>query len=117
MATLLIDFAAMGIFSLVGFAFLRNFMLVQILFIGIFGNQEITVFGLTSNIGNLFYASVVFGMCLMMEIYGVEEARRTRNVLAGCVLAASLLGVVPVGSQILIASLAAFLAAQTVFIH
>ena len=92
-------------------------MLVQILFIGIFGNQEITVFGLTSNIGNLFYASVVFGMCLMMEIYGVEEARRTRNVLAGCVLAASLLGVVPVGSQILIASLAAFLAAQTVFIH
>ncbi len=52
-------------------------ILVNLLLIGIFGVKLIEVFGFTTNIGNVFYASAFFATHFLLEKYGRTIAIRT----------------------------------------
>lgn len=57
--------------------YLRGLVILNLLFIALFSAKLITVFGYTSNVGNLHYATAVAIQCLIAHRYGTEAALRT----------------------------------------
>lgn len=114
---LISDFALVSFASIIGIHYLRAFMVANILLIGLLGSKELVMFGFTSNIGNIFYATVILGSCLMLQLYGEREARKTIQAVGFTAIGVALLQVIPSTSRILVASLTAFMLAQTVLIY
>lgn len=56
---------------------LQIMTIVNLILISFFASKLLTVFGLTSNIGNIFYSMVVVSQGLIFFLYGEEQAKQS----------------------------------------
>ncbi len=64
--------------------YIRSLLMVNMLFVPIFGQRLIEVGGLVSNLGNFFYATAIFALALEVEVRGRKRAvHACYQVLAG----------------------------------
>ncbi len=74
---------AVGIFAFIRYCFfqgrrwLQASIVINLLLISVFGAKLIAVFGLVTNVGNIFYAMVFFAGQLLVEHYGKEEGKKS----------------------------------------
>jgi hypothetical protein len=84
-AFLLVDFtAALIVYRLFGRPGLYGLIVMNIIICNLQVMKMIDLFGLTTTLGNVLYASVFFATDVMSEMYGPREARR--GVLLGFVM-------------------------------
>lgn len=69
-----------------GINWLLGVVVVNLVLVGIFGAKLFTVFGLTTNVGNVFYACVFLATHFILERYGKREGLKTIWVGVGFVL-------------------------------
>ncbi len=81
-----IELCAVTLLARFGKEWLYGSILGNLVLISIFGAQTVTVFGFTTNSGNIFYAAVVYAIYLLIEFYGGSVARRSIWISA-CLLA------------------------------
>ncbi len=60
-----------------GRRWLHASIVINLLLISVFGAKLVSVFGFTTNIGNIFYAAVFFAGQLLVEHFGREEGKRS----------------------------------------
>lgn len=72
----LAGFTSMLVMMRLGREWLYASIIANLLFISIFGAKLITVFGVVTNVGNVFYAVVFFVLYILVEHYSAEEANR-----------------------------------------
>src|SRR5258708_4996057 len=59
-----------------GRRWLQASVVVNLILISVFGAKLISVFGVVTNVGNIFYAMVFFATQLLVEHYGKDEGRK-----------------------------------------
>ncbi len=67
--------------------------------VAVFGGKLVSIFGFTSNVGNIFYAVVFLGVQLTLEYYGRKDAIRSVRVSFFAVSFFVLMGQVVLGFQ------------------
>jgi uncharacterized integral membrane protein (TIGR00697 family) len=75
--TTFITFACIRFCFNQGRRWLQASVVINLILISVFGAKLIHVFGLTTNVGNVFYAMVFFAAQLLVEHFGKEEGRRS----------------------------------------
>lgn len=66
---------AFGLFALrFGLKWITSHILINLVIISVFGSKLVEIFGLLSNVGNIFYAVVFFLGHILVEHYGKKEA-------------------------------------------
>jgi uncharacterized integral membrane protein (TIGR00697 family) len=73
----LIDILFVLVAARCGKNWLFGTIIINLVIIGIFGAKLITVFGLVTNAGNVFYACVFFATHFLLERYGKREGLKT----------------------------------------
>ncbi len=75
--TTLVEVVAVSIAARLGREYLLGTVVVNLILIGIFGAKLISVFGLVTNVGNVFYACVFLATHFIIERYGTNVAWQT----------------------------------------
>lgn len=75
-------------------------IIINLILIAVFGGKLVSIFGFTSNVGNLFYAAVFLGVQLTLEYYGRKDAIRSVWVSFFAVNFFVLMGQVVLGFQV-----------------
>jgi queuosine precursor transporter len=73
----LLDFMFILVVSRLGKAWLVAAIVLNIILISTFGAKLVTLFGFTTNTGNVFYAAVFFSTQLLVERYGRKEGYKS----------------------------------------
>lgn len=73
--------------------------IVNLILIAVFGGKLISLFGFTTNVGNIFYAAVFFSTHLTLEYYGRKDAIRSVWISFAAVNFFVLMGQVVLGFQ------------------
>jgi queuosine precursor transporter len=63
-----------------GKTYLYTALAINLILVSIFGGKLIEIFGFSTNVGNVFYASVFFMTHLLIEHYGKEEGFKTIKI-------------------------------------
>lgn len=81
-----LDIFGVYVLSRINMTALRTAAFVNMLLISLFAQKAITVFGITSNIGNIFYAAVIFTMTLLALQYGKKETLKSMHIIFGSMI-------------------------------
>jgi uncharacterized integral membrane protein (TIGR00697 family) len=74
---------AIGIFGFIRYCFfqgrrwLQASIVINLILISVFGAKLISIFGIITNVGNIFYAAVFFAGQLLVEHYGKNEGKKS----------------------------------------
>ncbi len=111
----LVDIVVVFIAARLGREWLLGTILVNLLLIGTFGTKLISIFGLVTNVGNVFYACVFLATHFFIERYGKDAAWQTVWFGVGLVLFFTVMAQFAVNYQGLGLSDAANTASATLF--
>ncbi|TSC82278.1 MAG: hypothetical protein G01um101420_442 [Parcubacteria group bacterium Gr01-1014_20] len=75
-------------------------IIINLILVAVFGGKLISLFGFTTNVGNIFYAAVFLGVQLTLEYYGRKDAIRSVWVSFFAVNFFVLMGQVVLGFQV-----------------
>ncbi len=82
LARSVVDLSLVLLAARIGAQWLYGTIAINFLLIGFFGAKIISQFGVTTNIGNIFYASIFFATYLIYERHGKKAALQT--IYFGC---------------------------------
>lgn len=85
-ATILLEFFAIGVSARLGKEWLFGTIIINIILISVFGAKLASVFGLTTNVGNVFFAAVFLATHILVERFGRHEGYKTAWMGFGAII-------------------------------
>ncbi|MES2023852.1 MAG: queuosine precursor transporter [Patescibacteria group bacterium] len=90
--TALLTFGFVFICFNLGKRWLHASIAINLILISVFGAKLVSVFGITTNVGNIFYAAVFLAAHILIEHYGEKEGRKSFWVGLGATVFFVLMG-------------------------